>query len=146
MDSDLQEILERIEGRVERTEHQLIQIDERLPVALEPVTTGEDRLVELQEHYGAAVWTDVDADAQRRASSLCYHCRLYLPNTDQNCGIAEYLYKGCCGADVAVTVTRCKHFRIRAATNPTNEVKSTVLDLEDEGALESWADEGGGNG
>ncbi len=114
--SDLQQIqkqLATIEGRVEHTEHQLVQIDERLPVALEPVTTGEGgRLVELQHHYGSAVWTDVDADAQRRASSLCYRCRLFKPGKEENCGIAEYLYKGCRDADSAVTVTRCKHFQV----------------------------------
>ena len=123
MERDLQVILERIDGRVEHVEHQLVQIDERLPVPLEPVTTGEGgRPVELQQHYGSAVWTDTDADAQRRTVSLCYRCALFTPDTpDKNCSIAEYLFRGCISGDIAVTVTRCRHFRSKAALDLTNE-------------------------
>lgn len=79
---------------------------------LEPVsivTTRADafeRTLELQEHHGAACWTDDEMDKKRQDRCLCYDCKLI-----SSCQIAAQLFDLCCRGDIATMVTRCKHFQ-----------------------------------
>ena len=53
-----------------------------------------DRTIELQEHYGATVWTHKEMDELRRSECLCRLCdRLVCgddePSREQNCQLAN---------------------------------------------------------
>lgn len=83
----------------------------------EPITTDatdkrtqEPRTLELQQHYGRHVWTDVEADQMRRERCLCYACEKLKPDDPQkNCMLAQTLYN-ICKEGMAVSVTRCQFF------------------------------------
>lgn len=80
------------------------------PVTIEALVSTGPCSLELQEHHGAQVWTDVETDALRRDRSLCYACHHYKPGEADHCVIATGLYEFCKGGLIAAMVTRCKHF------------------------------------
>ncbi len=147
MDAELRTILERIEGRVERTEHQLVQIDERLPEGLEPINVVlGDRTIVLEQHGGIAVWVDAEADAHREASTLCHRCALFVPkDSKKNCGIAEGMKVLCDNADIAVTLTRCKHFMFPEQREHVHKPDTPPDDLEHGPPPDVWTSEVGGH-
>lgn len=61
---------------------------------------------ELQEHYGAMVWTNVFTDFIRREECLCLNC-----DDMSTCPVAQQLYELCKENDLALMMTRCKSYR-----------------------------------
>ena len=78
-----------------------------------------EQTVELQEHYGAVVWTHTEMDKLRKTECLCRLCADLVigEEPDENCKIASALYAICKAGDIAMSVTRCKNYQPRARVN-----------------------------
>lgn len=59
-----------------------------------------------EEHYGAMVWTNKEADATRKDECLCLNCAML-----SNCPTAKGLYEICKDNDMAMMITRCKQWK-----------------------------------
>lgn len=74
------------------------------------------RTIEVQEHYGAAVYTHVEMDELRRSECLCRLCCRLVPGNDAgNCPTAQGLFNICKLDDVAMSVTRCPRFSAKVS-------------------------------
>lgn len=67
--------------------------------------------VELQEHYGAKVWTNTFTDNIRRQECLCLFCKKIVKgDREKNCPIAQRIFDLSVKHDIAAMMTRCKEF------------------------------------
>ena len=71
-----------------------------------------DKPAVLEEHYGAAVWTNRQTDQMRRTECLCYNCKnLDFNKPDrENCPMAGTLYQFAKVTNLAMMITRCPAF------------------------------------
>ena len=60
----------------------------------------------IQIHYGKEVFVNTTTEALRREECLCLNCENMKPG-DDNCHIANALYKICKKEDIAMAITRC---------------------------------------
>jgi len=64
-----------------------------------------ERAVELKQHHSVFVWEHTVTDAMRKEECLCLNC-----NKMQRCSMAAILYNMCKLQDIAMMITRCKHW------------------------------------
>ncbi len=68
------------------------------------------------EHHHRAMWVRQDLRGRHREHCLCYRCESFTPeNREQNCPIANEVYRLCCEAGLVLAVWECEHFRLAAA-------------------------------
>jgi hypothetical protein len=80
-----------------------------------------ERTIELQEHYGANVWTHKEMDGLRRTECMCRLCgKLVIGNEDENCTVAQACFAVCQAGDIAMSITRCPRFQPKELANPDN--------------------------
>jgi hypothetical protein len=63
-------------------------------------------LIIHERHYGVKVWTNELMDALRREECLCLNCDKMM-----ECEIARALYVMCQDDNLALAMTRCKHWK-----------------------------------
>jgi len=61
--------------------------------------------VEVEEHYDEMVYVNTLTEALRKSECLCLNC-----GSMRNCEYADAFFKLCCGGNIALMVTRCKHY------------------------------------
>lgn len=60
---------------------------------------------ELQNHYDKDVWVNKKMEELRREECLCFNCKKI-----GDCKYASGLYGVCKDGNIALAVTRCKHW------------------------------------
>jgi hypothetical protein len=58
-----------------------------------------------ENHYGQDVWVNQFTERFRKEECLCLHCDIL-----KECSYAKRLYETCVAGDIALAVTRCKHY------------------------------------
>lgn len=68
-----------------------------------------------EEKYGAWVWSNVNAEAIRKAHCLCLNCDRMKPGEPDHCTKAQKAYELCKEENLAFMVTRCPDWEAKAA-------------------------------
>jgi hypothetical protein len=63
------------------------------------------------KHHGNPVWVRVDLKGRHREFCLCHSCKLFKPDTPQNCEIAASLFSHCIRHQITTPVWECPKFQ-----------------------------------
>lgn len=69
-----------------------------------------DKLITLEHHYGADIWTDTETDPIRKEHCLCWKCKKLTCVKETNCPTAQKLFEIAQNDSCAMMMTRCKNF------------------------------------
>lgn len=61
-------------------------------------------------HHGNYVWADVANFGEHRDNCLCYKCALFVPDSDDNCIIAQEVFENCKDFHLVTPVWECPYF------------------------------------
>ncbi len=64
-------------------------------------------------HHGVKVWVRLDLKGHHWDPTLCKDCRLYRPDTDQNCPIAQRTFELCKECNLVLALWECPVFEAR---------------------------------
>ncbi len=67
-------------------------------------------MFENYEHHGKKTWVRSDLKGKHREFCLCYDCKLFRPNTQENCKIAQANFEFCVANNVTLPVWECEIF------------------------------------
>lgn len=76
-----------------------------------------DRMIRLENHYGADVWTDTETDPIRKQHCLCWKCEKLTCVKETNCPIAQKLF------EIEQNVT----FILKYEKKQNNQVRNTEI-------------------
>ena len=61
-------------------------------------------------HHGVKVWVRLDLKGKHWDPTLCADCRLYKPDTDENCAVAERTFQLCKDCNLVLALWECPAF------------------------------------
>jgi hypothetical protein len=64
--------------------------------------------IENVNRYGTETFENTSMDSFRHKECMCYHCRAFSIDSEENCPVAQQLYKICVENNMAMIITRCK--------------------------------------
>ena len=62
------------------------------------------------EHHRDLVAVDADLQGKHKEHCLCFRCRIFKPNTPENCDLAEQNYRSCKINGMTMPVYECPQF------------------------------------
>lgn len=67
-------------------------------------------MFEKYEHHGACVWVQSELKGKHREHCLCWKCEKLKPGANDNCPIAQELYRNCVKFSLVTPVYECPEF------------------------------------
>lgn len=65
---------------------------------------------EMYEHHNGMVWVRTDLKGTHRDNCLCFACKKFHPDHDDNCMTADELYEFCIRWNMTTPVFECPEF------------------------------------
>lgn len=79
------------------------------------------------DHHGASVKVRPDLKGKHRQYCLCYMCKKFKPGAEDNCPIAQAVYKNCVEFDIVTPMWECAKFEPMLDTDyhaSSNQIQS----------------------
>ena len=77
---------------------------------LELESEKKQKVYQKYKHHDAEVWVNPNLRGKHRQHCLCWDCKNFHPNTNDNCSIANKLFQICVDHDLVTPVYECPKF------------------------------------